>query len=75
MPMVKDAHQTTTGNVVVKDEEGGAWVLRRDWQNTSMTRNEQLAEAVNLFSKGTVIAFERYDEARHGSLIGAGIIC
>ena len=75
MPAARDAHQTTTGDVVVKDEEGDAWVLRKDWQNTSMTRNEQLSRAINLFNKGTVIAFERYDEARHGSLLGAGIIC
>ena len=74
MPMVKDAHQTTTGNVVVRDEEGNAWVLRRDRLDTSITRNEQLTEAIKLFTKGALMAFERYDEARHGSL-GGGVIC
>jgi len=74
MLAVKDAHQTTTGNVVVRDEAGNAWVLKKDWLNASMTRNEQLEEAINLFIKGTPIAFERYDKDRHG-LLGGGIIC
>jgi len=74
MLAVKDAHQTTTGNVVVRDEEGNAWVLRKDWLNSSMTRNEQLAEAISLFTKGTRMAFEKYYTDRHG-LLGGGIIC
>ena len=75
MLAVKDAHQTTTGNVVVTDEKDNAWTLKRDWLGTSMTRNEQLAEAISLFTKGTLMAFEGYDEDRHGSLLGGGIIC
>lgn len=74
MLVVKDAHQTTTGNVVVRDERGNLWVLKRDWLNTSMARNEKLDKAIKLFTGGTLIAFERYDEARHG-LLGGGIIC
>jgi len=74
MLVAKDAHQTTKGNVVVRDEEGNAWVLKRDWLDISMTRNEQLGEAINLFTKGTMIAFEKYNKDRHG-LLGGGIIC
>lgn len=74
MLAAKAAHQTTTGNVVVRDEEGNAWVLKRDWLDTSMTRNEQLGEAINLFTEGTMIAFETYDGDRHG-MLGGGIVC
>lgn len=74
MHTVKDAHQTTTGNVVVRDEEGNKWVLKRDWLDTSMTRDEQLTKAIRLFIRDTLIAFEEYDEDRHG-LLGGGIIC
>ena len=73
MLAVKEAHQTTTGNVVVIDEKGNLWVLKRDYLNASMTRNEKLGEAINLFTGGTLTAFETYDEARHG-VLGGGII-
>jgi uncharacterized protein (DUF1786 family) len=39
----------------------------------SMTRNEKLEEAIKLFTEGTLTAFERYNEARHG-VLGGGII-
>jgi len=74
MHTVKDAHQTTTGNVVVRDEEDNEWALKRNWLDTSITRNEQLTEAIKLFTKSTIIAFEKYDEGRHG-LLGGGVIC
>ena len=74
MLAVKEAHQTTTGNVVVIDEKGKLWVLRRDYLNASMTRNEKLREAIKLFTGGNLTAFERYDEAHHG-VLGGGIIC
>ena len=74
MLAVRDAYQTAKGNVVVRDKKGKAWVLSRDWFDTSMTRNEQLSEAINLFIRGTLVAFEEYDEERHGPL-GGGIIC
>jgi len=73
MLAVKEAHQTTTGNVAVIDEKGNLWVLKRDYLNASMTRNEKLEEAIKLFTEGTLTAFERYDEARHG-VLGGGII-
>jgi hypothetical protein len=73
VPAVKEAHQTTTGNVAVIDEKGNLWVLKRDYLNASMTRNEKLGEAIKLFTGGTLTAFERYDEVRHGAL-GGGII-
>ena len=75
MLAVKDAHQTTTGNVVVRDKENNSWVLRRDWLDTSISRNEQLQKAISLFAKGTRMAFEMYDEDLHGMLLGGGIIC
>jgi len=74
MLAVKEAHQTTTGNIVVIDKEGNLWVLKRDWLNASMTRNEKLNKAIKLFTEGALIAFERYDETRHG-VLGGGIIC
>ena len=74
MQAVRDAYQTTTGNVVVRDKAGKAWVLTKDRLDTSMTRNEQLSEAINLFTRGVLVAFEEYDEERHGTL-GGGIIC
>jgi hypothetical protein len=74
MLAVKEAHQTTKGNVALIDEKGNLWVLRRDYLNVSMTRNEQLEEAIKLFTGGTLIAFERYDKSRHG-VLGGGIIC
>jgi hypothetical protein len=73
MPAAKEAHQTTTGNVAVIDEKGKLWVLKRDYLNASMTRNEKLEEAIKLFTEGTLTAFERYNEARHG-VLGGGII-
>jgi hypothetical protein len=73
MLAVKEAHQTTTGNVAVIDEKGNLWVLKRDYLNASMTRNERLEKAIKLFTGGTLIAFERYHEARHG-VLGGGII-
>jgi hypothetical protein len=73
MLAVKEAHQTTTGNAAVIDEKGNLWVLKRDYLNASMTRNEKLEEAIKLFTEGTLTAFERYDEARHG-VLGGGII-
>jgi hypothetical protein len=73
MLAVKEAHQTTTGNAAVIDEKGNLWVLKRDYLNASMTRNEKLEEAIKLFTEGAMTAFERYDEARHGGL-GGGII-
>ena len=74
MLAAKDAHQTTTGNIVVRDEAGNAWVLKRDWLDTSMTRDEQLTKAIRLFIRDTLIAFEKYDEDRDG-ILGGGIIC
>ena len=74
MLAVKEAHQTTTGNVAVIDKKGNLWVLKRDWLNVSMTRNEKLEEAIKLFAAGTMIAFEKYDETRHG-VLGGGVIC
>lgn len=74
MLAVKEAHQTTTGNVAVIDEKGNLWVLKRDYLNTSMTRNEQLDRAIKLFTGGTLTAFERYDRDRHG-ILGGGIVC
>ena len=74
MLAVKEAHQTTTGNIVVIDKKGNLWMLKRDWLNASMTRNEKLNKAIKLFAEGTMIAFERYDEACHG-VLGGGIIC
>ena len=74
MLAVKEAHQTTTGNIVVIDKKGNLWVLKREWLNASMTRNEELNKAIKLFTRGTLIAFERYDETRHG-VLGGGIIC
>jgi hypothetical protein len=73
MLAIKEAHQTTTGNAAVIDEKGNLWVLKRDYLNASMTRNEKLEEAIKLFTEGTLTAFERYDEARHG-VLGGGII-
>jgi hypothetical protein len=73
MLAVREAHQTTTGNAVVMDEKGNLWVLKRDWLNASMTRNEKLGKAIKLFTEGTLTAFERYDEVRHG-MLGGGII-
>ena len=71
---VKEARQTTKGNVAVMDAKGNLWVLKRDYLNASKTRNEQLEEAIKLFAEDTMIAFERYDEERHG-MLGGGIIC
>jgi hypothetical protein len=74
MYKAKDAHQTTKGNIVVRDDEGNSWVLKRKWLDTSTTRNKRLTVAIKIFTKGTPTAFEKYDEERHGSL-GGGIIC
>jgi hypothetical protein len=74
MLAVKEAHQTTTGNVAVMDDRGNLWVLKRDWLNASMTRNEKLKEAIKLFTEGALTAFEKYDKDRHG-VLGGGIIC
>jgi len=74
MLAVKEAHQTTTGNIAVIDKKDNLWVLKRDWLNASMTRNEKLNKAIKLFIGGTLIAFERYDKTRHG-VLGGGIIC
>ena len=73
MLAVKEAHQTTTGNVALIDAKGNLWVLKRDWLNASMTRNEKFGRAIKLFTEGTLTAFERYDETRHG-MLGGGII-
>jgi hypothetical protein len=74
MLSVKGARQTTAGNVVVIDEKGNRWVLKRDWLNVSMTRNEKLDIAIKLFTEDNLTAFERYDEVRNG-VLGGGIIC
>jgi len=74
MVAVKSAYQTTTGDVAVRDGKGVIWVLKKDWLNASVSRNEQLQKAINLFIGGTLIAFERYDKDRHG-VLGGGIIC
>ena len=74
MLVVKEAHQTTTGNVAVIDEKDNLWVLKRDYLNASVTRNKRLEKAIKLFTRDTMIAFEKYDEARHG-VLGGGIKC
>jgi len=68
MLAVKDAYQTTTGNIAVRDEKGNVWVLEKDRLGASMSCDEQLEKAVDLFVKGTMDAFERYNERRHGLL-------
>ena len=68
MPAVKDAYRTTRGNVAVRDEKGNVWVLEKGQLSTSMSRDEQLEKAIDLFVKGTMDAFERYSERRHGLL-------
>ena len=68
MPKVKDAYQTTTGNVAVRDEKGNVWVLKRNWLNASVSGDEKLEKAIELFIEGTIIAFEEYNRDRHGLL-------
>ena len=36
--------------------------------------NGTVRKAINLFTKGTMIAFEKYNKDRHG-LLGGGIVC
>jgi len=74
MVAVKSAYQTTTGDMAVRDGKGVIWVLKKNWLNASVSRNEQLQKAINLFTEGTLTAFERYDKDRHG-VLGGGIIC
>ena len=68
MPSVRDAYETTAGYAVVRDQSWDVWVLKRDYINDSMSHNEKLEKAIDLFVKGKLEAFERYDDKLHGLL-------
>jgi len=69
MPRVRDAYQTTTGAIAVRDDEKfSLWILKEEWLDDSMTVEEQFDTAIELFSDGMMEAFEKYDANHHGLL-------
>ncbi len=68
MPNVKDAYETTAGYIAVRDENDSVWVLKKTYLTDSMSHNQRLEKAIDLFLQRKTDAFDRFDEARHGFL-------
>lgn len=68
MPNVKDAYEITRGYIAVRDENDNVWVLKKFYLTDSMSHNEKLEKAIDLFLQKKTDAFDRFDELRHGFL-------
>ncbi len=68
MAVIKDAYETTTGCVAVREEDGSVWVLKQTYLDGSMSHNQKLERAIDLFKKDKRDAFEKYSGKLHGLL-------
>jgi hypothetical protein len=68
MAEIKDAYETTAGFAVVKEEDGSIWTLKQAYLDDSLSHNQKLARAIDLFKQNKLDAFEKYSDKIHGLL-------
>jgi hypothetical protein len=68
MAAIKDAYETTTSHVAIRDEDGNVWALKQAFLDDSMSHNQKLERAIDLFKQDNFTAFEKYNDKIHGLL-------